>query len=110
MRHGRIAFSPLLAAALAGCATAGQDVQNEITLPRDVAEVRTFWVGERPPCGMVPVREVYGDSENALRWAAAESRANAVVNVRSRYVRTNVRLGYSRVFWGVAVRLGKCGP
>ena len=81
--------------------------------PPDVMAIHTYWVGEKPPCPVVRVVEVSAGSENGLRWAAWNNRAQAVVSVRSRLMDPvpAMRNPVSRIYEGVAVRFAEgCTP
>jgi hypothetical protein len=92
------------------CATApgaASDANDQFErTPADVAAIRTFWMGARPPCPYQQVREVQATSENGLRWAAWNVRAQAVVGVRSRQLDAapGTPNPVSRVYEGIAVR------
>jgi hypothetical protein len=110
-------FAALAAAPLVACASAGVSAEDQGQAPGayDPSQVAIYWMGQKPPCGMVRLTEVQAESESGLRWAAVALRGNAVVGVRSRmvvpeasryaYRRTITGPAAYRVYFGTAVRL-----
>jgi hypothetical protein len=108
----------LLVVIQAGCALnkeapANPDSQEFPPPPEDVMAIRTYWGAEKPACPVAGAKEVSARTENGLRWAAWNLRAQAVVSVRARILDsmpTSARAG-GRVYEGVAVRYAEgCAP
>jgi len=108
----------LLLALQAACAAANvgegdPSSQEYPPPPPDVMAIRTFWIGQQPPCPVVRVMDLSAPTENGLRWGAWNARAQAVVSVRTRSVGSMpaTPVNGSRVYEGVAVRYAEgCTP
>jgi hypothetical protein len=108
-----ILFLALQAACAANAYEGDPNSQEYPPPPPDVMAIRTYWVGQKPPCPVVRVMELSAASENGLRWGAWNARAQAVVSVRVRGVGSMpaTRQDQSRVYEGVAVRFAEgCSP
>jgi hypothetical protein len=111
MHATRTLAAAALLALLPACATApgsnASDLNDQFErTPADVAAIRTYWMGARPPCTMQQIRDVQAMSENGLRWAAWNAGAKAVIGVRTRSLETTPQPGSAprRLYEGVAVR------
>src|SRR3954447_11501906 len=109
-------FHPGLVLALTtvSCATLHVPKDDEHFTAGTLGAIRTYWMGEHPPCAVQPLRAIVATSEDDLRRAAAAVGGNAVMRVRSSIswpdrTRGNqgMLLSPVRTFTGVAVVVGE---
>src|SRR4051794_40667301 len=104
----------MLAVSTVSCATLHVPADDEHFAAGTLGSIRTYWMGEHPPCAVHPLRAIAATSEDDLRRAAAQAGGNAGMRGGSSIAWPDRARGNSgvmvtpiRTYTGVAVVVGE---